>query len=344
MRNPRILVIRRDNIGDLVCTTPLLGALRERFPDALIAALVNSYNRDVLDGHPSLDELYAYEKAKHRAPGRSLLDTYLDRWRLFRTLRQAKFDYAILAGLDPQGHSLRLARFAGAARTVGFVESGRTAGVDIALPYGDGQRLHEVQDTFRLLHPFGIVGGPPSLKVVAHREDIERAMRRIATLHAKGPVIALHLSARKPSQRWSADRFVALSNALAERHDCKLVLLWAPGEATNPRHPGDDDKARQVANETSHLQRIAHPTETVRSLAGVLAACDFFIGADGGAMHLAAGLGKPVVALFGDSSPSRWRPWGVNSEVIQTTSRNVCDITEDMVVSAFGRLLERPEI
>src|SRR5512141_672933 len=62
----KILVIRRDNIGDLVCTTPLISALRLRHPRAHIAALVNTYNRQLLEGHPDLDAVYAYDKAQRR--------------------------------------------------------------------------------------------------------------------------------------------------------------------------------------------------------------------------------------------------------------------------------------
>ena len=54
-RSPRILVIRRDNIGDLACTTPLLRALRSQLPDAYLAALVTQYNAAVLAGNPDLD-------------------------------------------------------------------------------------------------------------------------------------------------------------------------------------------------------------------------------------------------------------------------------------------------
>ena len=46
--SPRILVIRRDNIGDLACTTPLIDGLRARWPDAHLAALVTTYNAEVL--------------------------------------------------------------------------------------------------------------------------------------------------------------------------------------------------------------------------------------------------------------------------------------------------------
>ena len=57
-----ILIIRRDNIGDLVCTTPLIAALRKRYSKASIGVLANSYNAPVLDGNSDVDDLYAYSK------------------------------------------------------------------------------------------------------------------------------------------------------------------------------------------------------------------------------------------------------------------------------------------
>ena len=65
----RILVVRRDNIGDLVCTPPLFAALRRRYPQAHIAALVNSYNAAVLDDNPDVDEVHSYTKLRHRRAG-----------------------------------------------------------------------------------------------------------------------------------------------------------------------------------------------------------------------------------------------------------------------------------
>ena len=104
----RILVIRRDNIGDLVCTTPLLAALRGRFPQARIVALVNSYNAAVLDGNPDVDEVLSYTKLKHRLPGQSRVRILLDRLGMVARLRRDVFDYVLLAkaGFDRQGLSL----------------------------------------------------------------------------------------------------------------------------------------------------------------------------------------------------------------------------------------------
>jgi hypothetical protein len=118
----RLLVIRRDNIGDLVCTTPLIAALRRRFPRARICALVNSYNLPVLEGNPDLDAVYAYTKAKHRPPGTGILSVYWDRLRVMLALRRERFDYAIIAGARAPpnrcGHPLHLA--AADARNRGY--------------------------------------------------------------------------------------------------------------------------------------------------------------------------------------------------------------------------------
>src|SRR5258708_29445512 len=92
----RFLVVRRDNIGDLVCTTPLIRLLRERFPKAYIAGLVNNYNKGVLIGNPHLDAVHHYTKAKHARGQRSVLGIYLDRLKLIWNLRRHRFDFIIL--------------------------------------------------------------------------------------------------------------------------------------------------------------------------------------------------------------------------------------------------------
>jgi ADP-heptose:LPS heptosyltransferase len=85
------------------------------------------------------------------------------------------------------------------------------------------------------------------------------------------------------------------------------------------------------------------PTARLEELIAALAQCDRVICSDGGAMHLAAALGKPIVCLFGNSSAERWHPWGVRYELLQPASRNVADISVDEVLAAHGRLLQPPQ-
>jgi ADP-heptose:LPS heptosyltransferase len=337
-----LLVIRRDNIGDLACTTPFLSGLRRRYPHALIAALVNSYNSEVLAGNPDIDRIYAYTKAKHRPPGESLLKVYAKRLQLFSRLRRTGFDCAILAAPGFQRHSLQLARFAGAKKVLGFVSRPGEGRIDLAVPYGMPDSLHEVEDVWRLGRALGIEGTPPRMCVFPDAGRIARLRTALAASGcAGGPLVALHISARKASQRWPVACYAALAQALHARHRATFLILWAPGSAANPMHPGDDEKAAELARLASGLPVLAWPTPQLGELIAALAVSDAVVCADGGAMHLAAALAKPLVCLFGDSSPSRWRPWGTEHRLLQPPSRDVADITPEQVALAFDGLSKR---
>ncbi len=339
--HPKIIVIRRDNIGDLVCTTPLFTALRARFPAARICALVNSYNVEVLSGNPDVDAIYAYTKAKHRPAGKSVLGVYLDRVKLFAALRRERFDYAIIGGARFLPRALGLARMIRPRHIIGFTEAGKRGArhIDMGISYTLPAPLHETEDIFRLLAPLGITGTPPGLHVIADVAESARARQALDRLSPATPTIGIHISARKVSQRWPSDSFVQLIRVLHTRHGARFMLFWSPGAEDNPLHPGDDNKAAEIMRRLEGIPILAFPTHTLTALIGGLAVCDFVICSDGGAMHLAAALGKPIVCVFGKSDAVRWHPWGVPHVVLQTPSREAADITPQDALSAFERLI-----
>ena len=340
---PRILLIRRDNIGDLVCTTPLFRALRDRFPDAYLCALVTSYNRAVLDHHPALDRVVTYTKAKHLEPGESLVGCYVDRIRTLIGLRREKFDYCILAAPGFQQRALLLARWVGARHVVGFVESrGRSpALIDRSVPWHFDAALTETEDVWGLVRAFGIGGEPGRLEVFPDVDLVAPMSASAAAIRQRGRrLVGIHLSARKPSQRWPAQRFAELMHCLNREHGCTFMLLWAPGSADNPRHPGDDAKATGVLSSIDSLPVLAMPTPSLESLIAAISLCDDFICADGGAMHIAAALSKPIVCMFGASDAVRWRPWGVPFRLLQNENRDVATIDAEAVSRAYGSLRE----
>ena len=153
----KVLFVRRDNIGDLVCTTPAIRAVRVRFPGAVIGVLVNTYNAEMLKGNPDVDEVFIYEKAKH-AEGRGRLGVWLSNSKLMRRIRALKFDVAIGCG----SYSVRLARhtyLTGARERIGYTPTGannRYYNRAVAEPT---ERIHEVQRTFALLNGLGIEAG-----------------------------------------------------------------------------------------------------------------------------------------------------------------------------------------
>lgn len=319
----RILVIRRDNIGDLLCTTPLLAALRRTWPDAWIGVLANRYNAPILAGNPDIDIFFAYEKAKHRAEGKGRLEVWRETAWLLWQLRRIKLDMVLCASPGAR-------RFARLLAPRQIIEADRS---------GDG---HEVEITFRLLAALGLETSPGPL--VLHADAAHRAQMQAVLDLTKGNArcLAVHISARKPKQRWSIERYAELIRRILAAGLADWVLLfWAPGPESDPQHPGDDDKAARLLDELAGLPVTPVPTHTLEELVAGLSLADAVICSDGGAMHIAAALGKPVVCFFGNSSAKRWHPWGVAYELLQKPSQDVIDIGVDETLEALQRLMVR---
>jgi heptosyltransferase III len=313
--SPRILIVRRDNIGDLACTTPLLEALRARLPRAWLGALVTTYNAEVLAGNPALDQVFVYEKLKHRTGG--LIAHVRNRLGQMSQLRQQRLDCVLVPAPAPQ--SLKIAR-------------GLRPGQIIAAPLTFPAQMHEVERTFALGRSLGVTGTPGPLRIFPDMEKVLELKQRIGA----GPFIAVHISARRPAQRWPLDRYASLAAQLSKR--ARVMLLWAPGSKDNPGHPGDDEAAETILRAVKDVKVIPVETPDLKTLIAALSLAGRVVCPDGGAMHLAAALGKPVVALFGDSPVERWRPWGVAHRVVRPASKNLSDLPVDAVLDAFLEL------
>ena len=347
----RILLLRRENIGDLILTTPLLHALRVHLPAAYLVALVNSYNAPVLAGNADLDQVFVYTKGKHAGSFMEAIGARVAQARLLWRLRAMRFDDVVLAEPTYTPRNIRTASFIlgnplfpgrrPGTRIIGFEhDDGQSAGLDVIASKADMDGLHMAQIIMRLAKPFGIVEAP------------EPAMRcrvaggaRAALADTDKLIIALHISARKPSQRWTVEQFAELARRLHAAYRVRFRVFWSPGDEHNLLHPGDDQKAQALqrnlqTSEQSEPPMDAEfvPTQHLPDLIAAMANVDLVVCADGGAMHIAAGLTKPIVALFGDSDPVRWRPWGVLNRVLQAPSREAADITVTQVLAAVAEI------
>ena len=335
----RILIVRRDNIGDLICTLPLIAAIRQLNPTARIDILVNSYCAPVVLGNSDLDHVYIYTKAKHRASAESSLGVYWRRLLLTLKLRFARYDWLVLANVSCQPRPLRWAKQVGAKRVVGFTEAG-CQGADIItdpVPLRRGQGKHEVEYLMQLLQPMGHIEQISTARIAPDPALLRQAKGALAFARGFGkPLVGINLSARLPSQQWPASKFIELVDLLKDRYHC--VLFWAPGSASNAGHPGDDEKAVEVAAPFSAQELTCMATQQLGELIAGIACVDLLVTADGGALHIGAACGKPEVVLFGDSDSTQWYPWRVPYKLLHPASRDVRSIEPTEVAASCDAL------
>lgn len=336
----KILIIRRDNIGDLILTTPLISALRAAKPDAKIDILVNSYCAPVLNDNPDLDDVFVYDKGHHRGE-KSLAQAYWERVKLFLHLRKERYDSIIIAKPNVEKRPYRLAKIIGAKRIFGIVESGSSYENVISDPiYVSPEIQHVAEISYQIAKKFGAPNSCGKTKIFPAPNLLETAnQKKLRRLGKCVKTIAIQISSRKIKQRWQIEKYAELIRRLHLREKCAFQVYWSPGNATNPMHPGDDEIA-------AHLETLLDKdlpvqfcrTQSLAELTASLATNDILITSDGGALHIGAALGLPIVCFFGNSDPARWHPWLVPHKLIQMDSADVGDISVDMAIEAYDEL------
>jgi ADP-heptose:LPS heptosyltransferase len=259
-------------------------------------------------------------------------------------LRRERFDYAILAGAGLRHKGLQLARQLGIKHIIGYTEADKALSkhIDMGVPYVQTLAQHEVENTHKLLSVLNIHDAPPALTVIADSYKIAEANAKLK--HAlpsrtvKKP-IGVHISARLPSNRWVEGYYIELIRKLWERHQQPVLLFWSPGDENNALHPGDDQKAARIVQALNNIPVLPFATHELAELIAGLSLCKILICSDGGAMHVAAGLKKPLVCFFGETEIKHWYPWKVPHKILQPESGKVADVTVDEAFEAFESLL-----
>ena len=362
----KILIIRRDNIGDLVCTTPLMASIRNLYPMGWLAALVNDYNMQVLTDNPDLDKIYVYTKLKHRRRGEFALAVMWRTWSMVRELKAQRLDTVVIASPNAQKSALKYALWVRPKQIVMYenpllqklkqVRQSVTSEGWAVKEYAAGPRGavlikalspevkasgNEVEVVHRLGSLLGIHHEPGPLRMLAGPSAVGRVSHYFRKHDPNKYRVVIHISGRHPSRRWPLERWQRFLEIASPRLKAEWILLWAPGPADDPGHPGDDEKADALIafakNRGFGLTPV--PTRRLDELIGAMAHADAVICTDGGAMHVAAAQGKPMVVMFGQTSVEHWRPWGVEQKILQADSRQVADLAPEAVLQAVETLM-----
>jgi heptosyltransferase III len=319
----RILVINKYNIGDVLCTTPMLHALRGAFPKAFLAILVSEHCRVALERNPDLDEIYTYAKSKHRSDWLGLPALW-NLGRVVRRLRARRFDLAVVTGRPASRSGGWLAYASGAPRRLGY-------GGPRLYPFGfflnlgldpGAMNSHEVDGNLDLVRSIGVPPAGRALTLVPDPEARAVIRRRLqeAGCGSTAGLALVHISNRREASRWPLASFARTADFLQERLGLTALLSWAPGDARNPLFPGDDGMAEEVARQM-RTRPILLATPTLQEFIAAMSLSELMLSTDGGPMHMAAALDVPQVVLFGRTGLVHWAPIGEKSAVLQRGQR-----------------------
>jgi len=336
----RILVVRKDNIGDVLCTTPALRALRRAFPQAHLAILVAEHCRAAVEWNPDLSEILTYTKAKHRHGLLGLAALCNLMW-VIRELRARRFDLAIVMGRPCSRSGAWPAYASRAGWRLGYATPALQP-FPFFLNLGcdpGAMTSHEVDGCLELLASIGIPGAGRALTLIPDPDAVVGVRERLRTESVvdRGGLALVHISNRRETSRWPLERFAQAADHLHERLGLTILLSWSPGDASNPLFPGDDGKADEVVR-CMRAQPVLLRTPELRELIAALSLCDFVLSTDGGLMHMAAALEVPQVVLFGKTDPLHWAPVSDRAVWLRRDGRADRISVEEVVSAATGVL------
>ncbi len=322
---PRILLIRPDHLGDLIMTTPVLAAIRERAPHAQITMMVGPWSSEIVERHPAVDQLIRCRFPGFQRAAQKPLTPYILLWQTARQLRRREYDLAI--NLRPDfWWGAALIYLAGIPRRVGYAIQPGTPFLTHALAFVP--RQHSTVYNLRLASAgLEALGYPPlnepctparyPLVFTPTANEQTQVAERLAQngLTTSTPFIVIHPGTGGAVKLWRSEAWAAIADELATTQNLRIILTGSPQE-----RPLLEEIARQMKNNTPLLLNDI----TVGQLAALLGHARIVLGVDNGPLHLAVALDRPTLALFGPTDAHIFGPWGLPTHHIVITSTYRC--------------------
>ncbi len=305
----RILVVKPADLGDLLLTTPALRALRATFPHARIALFAPPRSAFLLRTCPYVDDVLTFDKYAFDDP-RALFSPrgWISLVRLAWQLRRRRYDAVVIPRhLTTALGALKFAAlaFATGAPIRAGLDNGRGWFLTHRVPDDGFGARHEVEYDLAVVGTLGAHTDNRQLWVP--RDDAAETWAEHLVQAWPRPLVVMHPGSGgySTARRWPAEQFAALADAWHARHGGTIVLVDAE-EATT---------AAVVSRTHAPLVDLGGQTTLLQTIA-LLRRADLFVGNDSGPLHLAAGVGVPVVGVYGPSNWRAWGPWGRRTAVV----------------------------
>jgi lipopolysaccharide heptosyltransferase II len=297
----KILILKPSSLGDVIQALPVLRLLKRHLPASEIFWWIDANLAPLLEGDPDLTGIVRFERKRWAAPRH-----WPEMLRSVRWMREQNFDWVI--DLQCLARSGAFAWLANGRLLVGLdeVREGARGFYDVAVRRASFH-THAADWYLAVL---------PRLGVPVHKnfQWLPERPAVAAAVKSKWPAsgarwIALQPGARWENKHWPVEYFAELVRQLAKKFpDTRFAVLGTAEDQSlgETIARAEAQRCLNLCGQTSLLEMV----EWLRR-------CELMITNDTGPMHVAAALGKPLVALFGPTEPRRTGPYGHLDSVLR---------------------------
>ena len=312
----RLGIVMMSALGDAVHVLPLLDALKRHAPSTHVTWILQPGPALMVQGHPYVDDVVVFQRTRG-------LRGYAE---VRRELRSRPFDLVMnLQVYFKAGIVTWLTR---APVKLGFDwKRARDANWLFTTHRIAPHAEQHVQDQyFEFLDALGVPHGEPAWHLAPSAAE-RAAARSLLEGAGEGPLVGLVVASSKPEKNWSPARYAALARTLATDIGARCVLLG--GTSALEREAAARILAEAPGTAIDALGR------GLRTLLGLIDACDVLVSPDTGPLHMAVAMNVPAVGLYGYNNPRRVGPYRRFTELLVDAYG---DPGEDYPVSMEHRL------
>ena len=278
----KFLVIRMSSIGDILLTTPLIRALRSKYPHSQIDYIVKEQFFDCLAENPDIDKTYKF-------------DTTKDNLRQFRKdIQNVNYDFII--DLHGNFRSLILRPGQKSARIYKFNKNLLQRFLLVKFGFNFYKNIRPVYlrylDSIQNLKVYYDGQGLDFFLNGSVQKKIKNQLANNGFDFSK-KAICIAPGASLKTKRWPADKFSTVASRLQTEHNVQILLLGGPLDRAISQQISQVC-AQPVADFTGKL--------SILETASAMSFSHLVLTNDTGLMHLANALDKPTIALFGPTS------------------------------------------
>ena len=313
----KVLIIRIEEIGDVILTTPFVRELKNNFKRAEIHVLCKNSTKELFESNTYINKIHICEK--------SWLDSSLNFnyfISLIKFLKKEKYDLAF--DLHPDPRNIILA-FSVSKYALGFSYRGLGFLLYRSLQF---KNAHIIEQNLNLLRKLKLNITSSELQFYYSKKD-EQTINQFLNKNKIKNFIVMHPGTRRSEKKWSTSKWIELCKDFIGK-DYKILLTGSKDER-------DYNKSIvEIVNKKKAIINVAGKT-SLSQLGILIKNSLLFIGPDTGALHIARAVETPLIGLFASENPNIW---GYTNEKYQSIyKKNMKEIEVKEVIDKANEIL-----